>query len=264
MEILSANYNCRNPFVAGYLPILEEQQQKRSDKSANNKNLHILITTSQTNLKLSTCSSLSSNGTRPITIYQIDVSTVCTPGIRQLKLTEANASSRSTNGHCSNEPGSTAKSKQALKNKRKREAKRRRRNQRHVHFPDEEELIAIVFVVEDDEDIKKYRNKYWELFAIDRNRFQHRVQKLANVLEKVLVPAHRAKIYKERFSCGESDATEADASEAEASDEVDDENEEQRPAERVLKINLESSDDDLVELNAGPRIGPCLIELRIQ
>ena len=268
MEILSANYNCRNPFVAGYLPILEDQKN-RSDKSPKNKNLQILIT-SQTNLKLSACSSLSSNGTQPTTIYQIDVSTVCTPGIRQLTLAESNASSRSTNGRCPNEPGSTAKSKQALKNKRKKEAKRRRRRQRHVHFPEAEERIAIVIVVEEDEEIKKYRNKYWELFAIDRNRFQHRVQKLANVLEKVLVPAHRAKIYKERFSCEadatETDASEADASEADASEadvsEADDENEEQRPAERVLEINFES-DDDLVGLNAGRSIGPCLIEFRI-
>ena len=290
MEILSANYNCRNPFVAGYLPILDaksEDQLNRSNKSKSDKNLHLLITTSQTNLKLSACSSLSS--TQPTTIYQIDVSTVCTPGIRQLKLTES--SSRPANG--SNESGPTVKSKKALKNKRRKEAKRKRKNQRHVHFPEEEKRIAIIFVVEEDEYVKEYRNKYWEIFAIDRNRFQNRVQKLAKVLEKVLVPEHRAKIYKERFA-SETDASEASVTDPPETDtckadeehkdgstervlkinfekeesqperllKIDFENE-KAPAERLLEINFENSDDDLVDLNAGQMSRPCLIEFRI-
>lgn len=235
MEILSANYNCRNPFVAGYLPILDvkrEDQLKRSDKSKN-RNLHILITTSQTSLKLSACPSLSGNGTQSTTIYQIDVSDLCTPRIRQSnQLAEPIVTTRPANAHCSNEPSSTAKSKKALKNKRKKEAKRRRRNQRHVHFPEEEELIAIIFVVEDDDDIKESRNKYWELFAIDRNRFQHRIQKLANVLEKVLVPAHRAKIYKERFSGDEDDRSETNS-------------------ERRIEISFESNNRIGIESSSG-------------
>lgn len=206
MEILSANYHCRNPFVAGYLPILDvnrEDPLKRPNKSKQ-KNMHILVTTSQTSVKLSACPSLGSQST---TIYQIDVSELCTPRIRQPnQLAEPNGH-RPASG--SNEaPSATARSKKALKNKRKKEAKRKRRTQRHVHFPEEEELIAIIFVVEDDDDIKESRNKYWEFFAIDRNRFQHRVQKLAKVLEKVLVPEHRAKIYKERFSSDEDDCSE--------------------------------------------------------
>jgi hypothetical protein len=71
--------------------------------------------------------------------------------------------------------------------------------QKHVHFPEKEEMVAIIFIIEDDEFIKEYRNKYWEIFAIDRNRFQHRIQKLSNVLNHILTPSHREKIYTERF-----------------------------------------------------------------
>lgn len=195
MEILSTNYNCRNPFVAGFLPILDVKTEDEPDKS--DKNFHILVTTSCSQSNLTT----SLNNQIPTKIYQIDVSKVCTPGIYQPKLVVPKIVCSST----SSTNLINKKSKKALKNKRKKEAKRKRKNQRHVHFPEEEEMIAIIFVVEDDESIKEYRNKYWEFFAIDRNRFEHRVKKLSDVLDKILVPAHRDKIYKERFSGDEDD-----------------------------------------------------------
>ena len=206
MEILNTNYNGRNPIVAGFLPILKpadedqvdgQQATKSNQAKSTKRNFQILITT--TNSQQSACSLRTTfsqlSNPMPTTIYQIDVSKVCTPTIYtpKLRLNQPSASS--------------SKSKKTLRNKRQKEARRKRRNQRHVHFPEQDELIVVI-VIDDDECIKEYRNKYWEFFAIDRNRFEHRVKKMSDTLERVLVPSHRERIYKERFSCDESEEEE--------------------------------------------------------
>ena len=232
MEILSTNYNCRNPFVAGFLPILdvraeEEKLSKQSTKSIKNKNLHILMTTSSSNCKLGNNTNLINSSANlsaaksqlPTTIYQIDVAKVCTPRINLPQLMVPKISSSTASKSINRTTSTTTKSKKALKNKRQKEAKRKRRNQRHVHFPEEDELIAIIFVIEDDDCIKEYRNKYWEFFAIDRNRFEHRVQKISKIIERILVPSHRDKIYRERFS-GDEDNEENEMNRNEVKDEL--------------------------------------------
>jgi len=220
MEIISTNYNCRNRIVAGFLPILDEDRNEAGDQvdgqfssklSQSNiksaKNLHFFITTTNCVRTASSLRTTFSQISAPTTIYQIDVSKVSTtPRLYSPTLNYCASSSRQAQSS-----NSTTKSKKTLRNKRQKAARRRRRNQRHVHFPEQDDLIAIVIVIEDDDCIKEYRNKYWEIFAIDRKRFQDRISRMASALEPVLKSSHREKIYKERFSSYESEEEEKDS-----------------------------------------------------
>lgn len=68
----------------------------------------------------------------------------------------------------------------------------------------------MVIILEDDEATRECRNKFWENFAIDRCRFQHRISKLVDVLNKVLTASHRNKIYRERFESSEDSGNDSD------------------------------------------------------
>lgn len=46
---------------------------------------------------------------------------------------------------------------------------------------------------------KECRKKWWENVALDRIRFEHRIDQLSFILEPVLKNNHRCKIYEERF-----------------------------------------------------------------
>lgn len=153
MELINANYNCRNHFIAGLLP--ELYKPDNGSRSAN--------ATKKTKMSINMALNRSSSGTNVIDI-------------------------------------GASKSKKALRNRRVREAKRRRRHQKRVHFPEQDDLIAIVIVVEDTQEMKDTRQMYWEFFAVNRQRFKHRVGRVADQLEKVLQPEHRQRIYNERFS----------------------------------------------------------------
>lgn len=43
------------------------------------------------------------------------------------------------------------------------------------------------------------RKRYWEEKALDRARFERRIEKIAKIIEPVLKDVHRFKMYKERF-----------------------------------------------------------------
>lgn len=43
------------------------------------------------------------------------------------------------------------------------------------------------------------RNTYWEFVALDRVRFQKRIQDTAAIINSILNHNHRCKVFKERF-----------------------------------------------------------------
>lgn len=43
------------------------------------------------------------------------------------------------------------------------------------------------------------RKKYWQFLAVDRFRFQRRIEETSKFLDSVLDKNHRCKIFKERF-----------------------------------------------------------------
>jgi hypothetical protein len=169
MELVSSNYNCRNQFIAGLLPELYKpnndvsRHEKGSSAARQRRNPH---------------HGKKFNRNKVAANLPKEASKVSPPAV------ELNAQ----------------KSKKAIRNQRVREAKRRRRNQKHVHFPEQEDLIAIVIFVEDTPEMKDTRQTYWEFFAVNRLRFKHRVGRCAETLNKVLETEHRNKIYEERFA----------------------------------------------------------------
>ena len=177
MEIISSSYNCRNPFVAGLLP--ELPQRKSTDRCPSNSNhqpqqAHNHTHRNRNNLPICTGNTTINN-----------CGGCCVVKCCNLTLPAE------LNGN---------KSKKAIRNRRVKEAKRRRRYQKHVHFPEEEHIMAVFILVEDTQEIKDTRQMYWEYFAINRQRFKHRVSRLAEQLERVLRPEHRERIYRERFA----------------------------------------------------------------
>lgn len=43
------------------------------------------------------------------------------------------------------------------------------------------------------------RKQYWEFFAVDRMRFQRRINHLSTIINPILDKEHRCRIYNERF-----------------------------------------------------------------
>lgn len=73
-----------------------------------------------------------------------------------------------------------------------------------VRFASEENLCEIHPMVQWSYAYQKARKGPWEQFALDRMRFRHRVANVQPILDRILEPSHRSKIYKERFSDGDS------------------------------------------------------------
>lgn len=46
---------------------------------------------------------------------------------------------------------------------------------------------------------RKARETYWEFFAVDRLRFQRRIHRAAEVLDKILDLKHRQTVFNNRF-----------------------------------------------------------------
>lgn len=44
------------------------------------------------------------------------------------------------------------------------------------------------------------RRGHWQTVAVDRSRFERRIAETSKVLEDILKPKHRMRIYEERFS----------------------------------------------------------------
>jgi len=58
----------------------------------------------------------------------------------------------------------------------------------------------IYILNEENLEYRQTRQKYWEFFAIDRYRFQKRINSVNNIINHILDNDHRRKIYQERFS----------------------------------------------------------------
>jgi hypothetical protein len=65
-----------------------------------------------------------------------------------------------------------------------------------VHFADDAHLVKVV-EFEDDLESQEMRECYWEVFARDRARFRDRIQQAAEILNPVLDPSHRKKVFQE-------------------------------------------------------------------
>jgi len=63
-----------------------------------------------------------------------------------------------------------------------------------VHFPDDDDLV-LVFEFDDDLESKEIRSCYWEIFARDRARFKDIIEQASVILNPILEPSHRAKVY---------------------------------------------------------------------
>ena len=63
-----------------------------------------------------------------------------------------------------------------------------------------EDFNILYLLDEDEEDYKNYRKIYWELFVIDRWRFQQRINNVVNILNLILNKSHRQLIFNKRFS----------------------------------------------------------------
>lgn len=248
MEILSTNYNYRNPFVAGFLPDVagilnvhdqvdshdNQLQNKKINLNKKNrphqsmKSFHVMLTTSliQSNANHNECSvslkTTSLNQNNEITSScQINVSKLDSSP-KSIK-SEIAAASTPKQLQISKPMG---KNKKSLKNKRQKQARSARRilkKQRHVHFaPDD--CVQVIYIIEDEFDAE-CRMKYWETFAIDRFRFKDRLMKIQKCLNSVLSPSHRERIYKERFECSEDSGIENSTTTDSDRDEHDSDNE---------------------------------------
>ncbi|KAK4878228.1 hypothetical protein RN001_010734 [Aquatica leii] len=68
-----------------------------------------------------------------------------------------------------------------------------------VRFADAEQLCEIHPMIKWSYAYRKARKGPWEQHALDRMRFQNRINNAKLVLDYVLQPAHRSQIYKDRF-----------------------------------------------------------------
>jgi hypothetical protein len=79
---------------------------------------------------------------------------------------------------------------------------------KQVHFPDDDGDLVKVVEFDDDVESQKMRECYWEIFARDRARFRDRIQQSEEILNAILEPKHREKVYQEwnQGACTESPA----------------------------------------------------------
>jgi len=68
---------------------------------------------------------------------------------------------------------------------------------KQVHFPDDDDELVKVVEFDDDVESQKGRECYWEIFARDRARFKDRIQQSEELLNAVLNPSHREKVFQE-------------------------------------------------------------------
>lgn len=68
-----------------------------------------------------------------------------------------------------------------------------------VRFADEKDLCEIHPMIQWSFAYQKARKGPWEQFALDRTRFKNRVSNVEPILNVILQPSHRNKIFKERF-----------------------------------------------------------------
>ncbi|ODM97184.1 hypothetical protein Ocin01_09503 [Orchesella cincta] len=73
----------------------------------------------------------------------------------------------------------------------------KKRKSKKVSF-DEENLVSVI-EFEDDAESRRARETYWEVFARDRARFQDRIFRTGDILEPILLGAHRTKVFSCRF-----------------------------------------------------------------
>ena len=62
-----------------------------------------------------------------------------------------------------------------------------------------EEYLVEVILFHDDEESKNLRKTYWEVFALDRFRFNDRIANTEDELKYVFDSKHRERIYSQRF-----------------------------------------------------------------
>ena len=55
-------------------------------------------------------------------------------------------------------------------------------------------------VLYDDDDVRIYRNPYWELLILDRYRFKRRTEHTSKELDRILNKEHRQYIYNRFYS----------------------------------------------------------------
>ena len=68
-----------------------------------------------------------------------------------------------------------------------------------VRFASQENLCEIHPMIQWSYAYQRARKGPWEQYALDRVRFQSRVSRTQSILDPILDPSHRSRIYKERF-----------------------------------------------------------------